>query len=178
LRLVGHAGPDTLQEIKAEAQRTQAAQMALRDDPVARLEIEKRLLLDEVFPRLIAAAGQTVHFAGPATQVVIASGNAPVNAQQTSNDLSAILPLLDEFRRRRAELGLAQDQEVRLEKAVRSVEQELHKSDPAPSVVAGGLKVVKEIATKVIVNVAEKALTDHWHLLLDQLTHFINLHAR
>jgi hypothetical protein len=61
-----------LEKIKVEAQQSQAAQIALRDDPAARWEIEKRLLLDEVFPRMFASAGQHIHITGPATGMVIA----------------------------------------------------------------------------------------------------------
>jgi hypothetical protein len=45
---------------------------------------------------------------------------------------------------------------VRLGKAVLSVEEELRKNEQKPSVVSGGLKVVKEIAVKVLENAAGK----------------------
>jgi uncharacterized protein YjbI with pentapeptide repeats len=157
------------------SEQPHAAQIALRDEPAARWEIEKRLLLDEVFPRLLAPAGPHIQFAGPATGVLIASGQASVNAQITANNLAKIQPLLEEIARRSDELNLPKDQEARLENAIQSVEHELKKSDPKPSIVTSGLKVVKDIAVKVLESTAEKGLTDHWHLLLNQLTHLMSL---
>ncbi len=65
---IDDADSRAVEEIKADAQKAHAAQMAIRDDRVAQLEIERRLLLDEVFPRMLAAAGHHVHFAGPANR--------------------------------------------------------------------------------------------------------------
>jgi hypothetical protein len=93
----------------------------------------------------------------------------------TVNDAAAIVPLLEELTRRRAELALPKDQEARLENALHSVRQELRKDEPKSSVVSGGLKIAKEIATKVITDTATKALTEHWSPLIHQLTHFINM---
>lgn len=175
---VGDVDSGRVEQIKTEAEQSQAAQVALRDNPVARWEIEKRLLLDEIFPRMLATAGQHVEITGSATGVIIASGYASVNAQHTINESGPILSLLHEVMSRNEELGLEKDQTLQLEKVVRSVEQELHTSEPKRSVVSSGLKIVKEIAVKVIENTAEKALTDHWHPLIDQLTHFVNLLTR
>jgi Pentapeptide repeats (8 copies) len=157
-----------LEEIKAEALRAHAAQIAMRDDHIAQLKIERRLLLDEIFPRMLASAGHHVHIAGSATGVLIASGSASINAPVTANDLSSILPILDEVLIRRSELALPHDQDALLETAIRSVREELNKEKPRNSVIAEGMKMVKEIAVKAAVSAAEK--TD-WHSLLNQLTH-------
>jgi hypothetical protein len=175
---VEEAQPGRFEEIKTEAHRSQAAQIALREDRATRLEIEKQLLLDEVIPRMIASGGQHIQIIGSATGVAIASGNASVNARLTVNDLSAIFALLNEFARRHAELGLDKAQQEQIENAIESVKQELHRSEPRHSVISRGLSIMKEIGVKVIESAAEKALTNHWDPLLDQVTHFVNLLAR
>jgi uncharacterized protein YjbI with pentapeptide repeats len=176
---VENAEDGVVEKINVEAQQSQAAQIALRDDSAARWEIEKRLLLDEVFPRMLASAGQHIQITGAATGVVIAGGpNASVNSRLIVNDAAAIAPLLEELTRLRAELDLPQDQEARLESAIQSVRQELRKDEPKSSVVSGGLKIAKEIAAKVIAETATKALTEHWSPLIDQITHFINAIGR
>lgn len=103
--IVADADTATFEDIKAEAKRSQEAQIALREDQAKRWEIEKRLLLDEVFPRMLAAAGHQVQIAGDATGIVIAGGDASI---QTINDLSAIRTMLDEVMNHRAELARRQ----------------------------------------------------------------------
>jgi hypothetical protein len=170
---VDNADSTTLEEIQSTATQSQAAQIALRDNEIARLEIQKRLLLEEVFPRMLAAAPQ-IHFAGPATNIALALGGSTVNAHQTINDSETIITLLNQIMTHRAELALPQSQQARLEDAVQSVEHELDKPDPKPSVVSSGMKVVKEIATKVVESAAEKALLENWHPWLTQLTQLIH----
>jgi hypothetical protein len=96
---VEEADARTVEEIKAEAERSQAVQIALRDESkrAERLEIEKRFMLEEVFPRMLAAAGPQVQIAGAATGLVIANGNASVYAPQTINDPSAIRNVQEEM---------------------------------------------------------------------------------
>jgi uncharacterized protein YjbI with pentapeptide repeats len=163
--------PETIDEIRAEATRSQSAQLALRDDEIARLKIQKQLLLEEVFPRMLAAAPQ-LHFAGEATNVAIAIGNSTVTAHQTSNDTKALLALLDQIKAHTAELP--RPQQTQLEAATQSIEHELSKPEPKRSVIASGLKAIKEIAMKVVTSEAEKALEEHWHPWLSQLTSLIH----
>jgi uncharacterized protein YjbI with pentapeptide repeats len=158
-------------EVKADAQRAHAAQIAIRDDRITQLEIEKQFMLSEVFPRMIAAAGHHVHIAGSATGVLIASGPASINAPVTANDLPSLLPLLTEIMNRQDDLSLPKNQETQLETAIQSVKEELKKEKPKTSVVREGLQIVKEIAVKAAANAAEKA---DWHSMMKQLTHFIH----
>jgi hypothetical protein len=69
-------------------------------------------------------------------------------------------------------LDLPKAQEARLETAIGSVKQELQNSDPKRAVVSEGLKIVKDIAVKVIASTAEKA---DWHSMLNQLGHYIRM---
>jgi uncharacterized protein YjbI with pentapeptide repeats len=169
--IVEGANGSVFDEVNADAQRAHAAQIAVRDDRITQLEIEQRLLLDEVFPRMLAAAGHHVHIGGSATGVLIASGPASINAPVTVNDLPSILPLLTEIMNRRVDLSLPENQETRLETAIQSVQEELKKEKPKTSVVTESLKIVKEIAVKAAVNAAEKA---DWHSMMNQLTHLIH----
>jgi uncharacterized protein YjbI with pentapeptide repeats len=166
---VENGDPAELEEIQTEANRSQTAQIALRDDEITRLKIQKQLLLDEVFPRMLAAAPQ-IHFADRATNVAIAVGNSTVEAYQTHNDTKALLALLKQINGHRAELALARPQQIQLEETLHSVQHELSKPEPKSSLVASGLKIIKETVTKALESAAEKAITDHWHLWLIQLT--------
>ena len=165
---VEEADPQAVENIRAEADRSQAAQIALRDDQIARLKIQKQLLLEEVFPRMLAAAPQ-VHITESAN-VAIAIGSSTVQATQTHNDAKTLLDLLDKINTHRAELELPEPQQANFEQAVQSVQTELGKSEPKRSVVLTGLKVIQDIATKVVESAAEKALTDNWHTWFTQLT--------
>ncbi|WP_263381871.1 pentapeptide repeat-containing protein [Granulicella arctica] len=153
--------------IREEAQRAQSAQIALRDDQIARLQIEKQLLLGDVLPRMLAAAGQHVEISGTATNLVIASGQASVRAKQVTGESEAILGLLQTMMGRIGEV--APVDRPKLEDAVSSVEQELGENKPKSSVLAAGLGVVKEIAVKVVESASEKALLEHWQPIVHQL---------
>ena len=168
---------ETVDEIREEATRSQSAQIALRDNEIERLRIQKQLLLDEIFPRMLAAAPQ-VHFAGDATNVAIALGGSTVTAHQTHNDTKAILALLDQISSHRPELGLTPAQQTDLEEAWESVRNELAKPEPKPSKVSAGLKIIKEIATKVVESAAEKAITDNWDVWLSHLTTLMHRFAQ
>lgn len=160
--------PKTVEDIREEAARSQSAQIALRDDEITRLKIQKQLLLEEVFPRMLAAAPQ-VHITESAN-VAIAIGSSTVQATQTHNDAKTLLDLLGNINSHRAELELSEPQQANFEQAVQSVQTELGKSEPKRSVVSTGLKVIQDIATKVVESAAEKALTDNWHTWFTQLT--------
>jgi len=174
---VEEADARTVEEIKAEAERLQAAQIVLRDESkrAERLEIEKRFMLEELFPRMLSAAGPQVQIAGAATGLVIASGNASVYAEQTINDLSAIRTLLDEVMNRRAELGLPQNQVQQFERAIRDVQEEMLKSQPRHPVVSGSLKMALDFIVGALANATGTALaTNTWQPLADQLRHLLN----
>jgi hypothetical protein len=85
-----------LAEIEGLAKQLQQAQMALRDESrrAERLQIEKELLVNEVFPRVLTATGQQIHIGGSATGVLIAGGTASIKAHQKIYDRSTILELL------------------------------------------------------------------------------------
>jgi hypothetical protein len=166
--VVENADSTTFEEIKAEAYRAHVAQIAIRDDRILQLEIERRLLLDEVFPRMLASAGHQVHIAGPATGVLIASGNASINAPVSANDFSAILPVLDAILNRRAEL--AKHDREQLENAIQSVKQEAQKAEPKHPMISEGLKIVRDIAVKAAATSAEKA---DWHAIINRLSHLL-----
>jgi uncharacterized protein YjbI with pentapeptide repeats len=161
--------PETIDDIRAEATRSQSAQIALRDDEITRLKIQKQLLLDEVFPRMLAAAPQ-FHFADRATNVAIAVGGSSITAHQAHNDTKAILAVLDRINSHREELAFTLAEQTRLEAAIESVRHELSKPEPKSSLVSSGLKIIKETATKALESAAEKAITEHWHEWLIQLT--------
>jgi Pentapeptide repeats (8 copies) len=164
---IDDTAPETIDNIRAEATRSQSAQLALRDDEITRLKIQKQLLLEEVFPRMLAAAPQ-VHFAAEATNVAIAIGNSTVTAPQTHNDAKALLALVNQIKSHTAELP--HPQQTQLEAATHSIEHELAQPEPRRSVIASGLQVIKEIAIKVVASGAEKTIEEHWHPWLSQLT--------
>jgi uncharacterized protein YjbI with pentapeptide repeats len=165
--VIEDTNPERVDNIRAEANRSQAAQLALRDDEISRLKIQKQLLLEEVFPRMLAAAPQ-VHFAAPATNVALALGSrSTINAHQVHNDTESLLALLRQIQLHSADATHGQQQ---LTQAIAATEAELAKPSPKPSRIAAGLKIIQEIGTKVVENAAEKAITENWHTWLSQLS--------
>lgn len=168
---IADADAETVQTIDAEAQRLLVAQIAMRDNEIVRLQIQKQLLLDDVIPRMLAAQGQHVQIAGAVSgPLVIAASNATMHAQQTINDFTAIRTLLDQVLTRREELGLASDQAESLEAAVRDVQTELKNSQPRHPVILEGLKTVKDVVINALGNAVGTAFaTNTWKPMLDQV---------
>src|SRR4051794_6441496 len=124
--------------------------------------------MGKVFTKALSEAGGTVHnvFSGTFNNSAVAVGHRAT--AQITNDLSQIVPLLDQLSSRRTELGLPKDQDTQLADAIQTVKQEAQKSDPKPSVVSSSLKVVKDIAVKVVEKAAQNAVPEHlWQPLHD-----------
>jgi len=81
-------------EVQKVARALQAAQLELRDERRRRkrLEIEKRLLLDEVFPRVLAASApkQMTATASGGSTIVIESPRVIAASHEAINDVDAI----------------------------------------------------------------------------------------
>jgi hypothetical protein len=124
---------------------------------------------------LANSGGQRVHIAGAATRVVIAGGQASVQANVRANDFSGVMALVDDILLRRGELGLTPEQEAQLDNATATVKGELKKEEPKKSVVSRGLEMIQDIAVKNNQQRREKAISGNWPVLLEQLKHALSL---
>jgi hypothetical protein len=74
--------------------------MALRDSNrlVERLQIEKGLLLEEVFPRMVGSSSTTVNVAGPTTNLAIGFDRAAPHITYSGGiDSESLLELIHEI---------------------------------------------------------------------------------
>jgi uncharacterized protein YjbI with pentapeptide repeats len=172
---VENAQPDQIALIKAEAEHFKAQLHTVQNDLA--LERKMKEYLGEIISQALAnSGGQHVHIEGSATGVVIAGRKAKVRAHIKANDLSGLTTLIEDILRRRDELGgLTHEAQAQLESAGAVVHDELQKSKPKTSVLAGSLKVMKDMAVKVVESTAEKAVSEHWAGIVEQLKHFIYL---
>ena len=162
-----------LAKVREDALASQAAQVALRDNQIVRLQIQRDLLLEDVLPRMLAAAGQHVQITGAATNLVISAGRSTVHAEHAFQTHEALADILKALKGSQEELEKATADASKVERAVVSVEHELQKSTPAASVVARSLGVIQEVLLKVVEGASEKAILEHWHPLLNGVTHAI-----
>jgi uncharacterized protein YjbI with pentapeptide repeats len=178
---VGEADEETVEEVRSNAIQVHTAQLALRDNEILRLETEKKYLETFVSERLIkamltATTTQNV-FNAPVYGSAFSSGNAHVEIQQTINDNSAILALLEKIMKQRADLHLDHAETGLLAAEVDAARAELEKSAPSPSMLARSLKFVQKMAgeavTKAAGKLGEEALSADWPSLLHQLNQFV-----
>jgi uncharacterized protein YjbI with pentapeptide repeats len=168
--IVEDADSRVVEEIRAEAQRLQSLLLAQRER-IAQLETEKRIIWDEVFPRMLAST-QSIQISG-STGVIIATGHATIN----QTDVSTVLRILDEVSRRQAELALSKEESEQVAEAIRTVRHEAQTTAPIPSKLQKALEVFKFVAAKVATKALENAVPEHlWQPLHDhvlQLTQII-----
>jgi len=167
----------SLDKLQKDAVELQAAQMELRDERRRRerLEIEKKVLLDEVFPLILAslAPKQITATASGGSTIVVDSTHVEATSRQTINDVDAIKNLVEEVFGRRAELGLAGAQVTRLEEAIQAVREELRAGQPKTSVLREGLNTLRNVVEGAVGSALAAAAREHWSEILQTLSQLL-----
>jgi uncharacterized protein YjbI with pentapeptide repeats len=167
---------ETTARIRDEVQQAYHAQLALRDNEIGRLQIQKDYLESFVSERLMkallaAGASQNV-FNAPVNGVVISSGNSRVDFQQTLNDNSGALTLLEKMMQRQADLGLSAVEAAQLTGALASASRDLGAATRDKPISSKSLEFVQKLATEAVMKAAgklgESAVTE-WQTWLHQL---------
>jgi uncharacterized protein YjbI with pentapeptide repeats len=179
---VGYADPETTEKIKVDAMQVYLAQLALRDNEILRLQIQKEYLEDFVSEKLLSrmlTAGYPKNvFNAPVTGVVISNDHSKVNFHQTVSDSSVLLALLEKIMDHCADLGLSTEEQAELEQERRSTKAELDKKTPDNRVVSNGLEFFKRIvaktASKTVGNFEDKVVSADWQSWLHQLNQLIH----
>jgi uncharacterized protein YjbI with pentapeptide repeats len=172
---IGDADTETSERIKVDAMRVVQSQLALRDNEILRLQIQKEYLesfVSEKLMRAILTAGspQGNVFVGPVYQPMLTAGDSHIH--QTINDNSTVLALLENIMNRSAELGLATGDAAKLETQLQSATAELQKTSPDKSVLSRSIGFIQMLATEAVKGavgkIGESAVAD-WQVWLHQL---------
>ena len=179
---VGDADTETAEKIKADAMRVYQAQLVLREKEAERLQIEKSylesLFLGRLIPAMLSAGAPQNVFNAPVTGLVLASGDAKVNFQQTVNDNSALIALLERMIDRRADLNLPPLEAAQIETELKSAKSELQKPDPDASALKKSTQFIQKLATEALARAAgklgEAAISADWSTWLHELSRFVS----
>ena len=172
---IGDADTETSERIKVDAMRVVQSQLALRDNEILRLQIQKEYLesfVSEKLMRAMLTAGSPHGnvFVGPVYQPMLTAGDSHIH--QTINDNSTVLALLENIMNRSAELGLATGDAAKLETELQSATAELQKTSPDESVLSRSIGFIQMLATEAVKGAAgkigESAVAD-WQAWLHQL---------
>jgi len=164
----------SLLRIDAEALRD--LQIALRESNRLneRLTIEKSLLLDDVFPRMIGKMTNTVNIVAPTKSLAIGFGHS--SPQVTDNegvDSDALLELIREIKGQLANLPPKQSLAIEIAEAIEMAQESVTRKKIEPSLVAKTLKALRELLLKAVMNEATSVIGEHLPQLLKQLEHVI-----
>ena len=183
---VSEADAETTEKIKADAVRVFQSQLALRDNQITRLQIEKEYLetfvSERIIHKMLAAAAPQTTFNAPVYNASFASGGSHVQIEQTIHDNAALLSLLETMLAARKSLPLAPEQSSQLEGELASAASELQKPAPNHSVLSESLGAVKQLAMEGLKKAAgklgEQAVSADWHgwlTQLQELSHHLHL---
>jgi len=186
---LGDTDAETTEKIKADAMRVFQSQLALRDDQITRLRIEKEYaeaFSDKLIQRMLTATAPSNIFNAPVYNAAFASGSSSIAADQsiaqTVHDNAALLSLLETMLNRLADLGLSSSAADRFKDQVNTVATELNKKEPDKSVLAKSLGFVRELAKEGLKKAAgtlgEHAVSADWHgwfTQLQELSHHLHL---
>ncbi len=168
LIVVEEVGGADVKVLKEQALELQAAQLELRDEKRLRerLEIEKMLLVNEIFPAMLAATKKTEIVVSAAVgSLVVDSSHVTVKTHQSMNDTAAIRAVVDDIFSRRSELLLETNQLTRLEESIKSVQHQLDALQPNTSVIREGIRTVRN----VLEGAAGSTLASAWWPALNQV---------
>jgi uncharacterized protein YjbI with pentapeptide repeats len=173
---VGDSDAETTEKIKADAMRVFQSQLALRDDQILRLRIEKEYaesFSDRLVQRMLTATAPQNTFNAPVYNAAFASGSSSIAVDQTINDNAALLSLLQRMLDRQADLQLSRPEAEKLEEQANTAAAELKKREPDKSVLARSLGLVQELAKEGLKKAAgtlgEHAVSADWHGWFNQL---------
>jgi hypothetical protein len=141
------------------------------------LEIEKGLLLDEVFPQVLAisAPKQMTATASGGSVIVLEGKNVVATSHQTINDADAISALVGEIFDHRRGLRLPSGELTKLEGAIQSVGEELRAGQPKTSVLREGLNTVRTILEGAAGSGLATAIHGNWSQILLALSQLLHL---
>ena len=178
---VADSDPDTVDNVRSDAEAVYHAQLALRENENLRLETEKKYLESFVSERLIksmlSAAAQQNVFNAPVYGAALSSGNSSAVVHQTVNDEALLLALLESMLQHENELLLERAKAESFHAEVEAAKAELEKPEPRPSVLLRSLKflqkVVGEAVSKAAGKLGEDVVSADWSGWLHQLNNFV-----
>jgi uncharacterized protein YjbI with pentapeptide repeats len=178
---IGDAEFEAAEKIKADAMQIVQAQLALRDNEILRLQIQKEYLENFVSEKLVKAmltaeTTQRIVFKGPVYQPVLTAGDAEIH--QTINDNSALLALLKNMMDHRADLELSLADSAELDSELHSATAELQKKIPDKTILSKSIGFIQKLATEAVTKAAgkfeDKIGSGDWQAWLHQLNQFIH----
>ena len=175
IRAEGTAAHELL-ALRDEAEKLRDLQTNLRASErlIDRLQIEKDLLLDEVFPRLAARSVNTVNITAPTTHMAIGFDHSSPQAMHSEGlDTKAILELLGDIKSQTASLNPRQPLAIEVAQAIEIAQGTLIQRESKPSILSEALNSVKEVATRALTSEAATMLGDRLPALIQQLEHFL-----
>ena len=172
---LGDADDTVKAQVESEATELVRMQLKLREDEALRLQIENTTLkqLHETTIRMMLTAGAPqTHFHGPVGVAALPSGSATVQINQSVNDNTELIQLLEKLLTHKAEFTATQATEIETAKA------ELQKSNPDKSVLSRSLDFLKTLPKEAVIKgvgkLGERAASADWPNLLHQLGEFIH----
>src|ERR1022692_3172661 len=147
--VIEDSGGTSVQQLREAARDLQAAHLALNLEQERRRQVEAKLdvVLDQVFPRLLAAATseRAVNVYGTAGSVVVGGFGHSVTGNATANDLVAIRELIIGIEKEKAELGVPPDSLSRLEIAMNEILAQLSTPAQNTSAMREALRTVRNV---------------------------------
>ena len=174
---IGDPDSETADKIKSDALKIHQAQLALRDNEILRLQIQKEYLesfVSEKLVRAVLSVGTPRNiFNASVTGVVISSGKSKVDFRQTANDNSALLALLEGMMDHRGDLDLPPAEAAEFSSELQSATAELQKKEPDESILSRSIGFIQKLASEAVIKAAGKlgeAAAENWHAWLLQLS--------
>jgi len=172
---LGEANDTVKAQVESEATDLVRMQLKLREDETLRLQIENATLkqMHETIVRMMLTAGAPqTHFHGPVGVAALPSGSATVQVNQSVNDNTELIQLLEKLLLDKTELTPAQATEIEAAKV------ELQKINPDKSVLSRSLDFLKTLPKEAVIKgvgkLGERAASADWPHLLHQLGEFIH----
>ena len=165
-----------LSSLQAAAEKMRDLQIQLRasDHQIERLQIEKGLLLDEVFPRLGARSINTVNIGAPSTHLAIGLGGSSVQLTHGEGpDSEALLSLLGDIKSQVTGLEPRRSLAIEIAEAMGTAQDALAEKDATPSYLARALTCVRDAVVKALTSEAASKLGDSLPMLIQKLEHAI-----
>jgi hypothetical protein len=161
------------------------SQLALRDNQILRLRIEKEYaesFSDKLIQRMLTATAPSNTFNAPVYNAAFASGSSSIAIDQTINDNAALLSLIETMLHHIGELRLSTSETQRFEEQANKAAAELEKPQADKSILARSLGFIEELAKEGLKKAAgtlgEHAVSADWHgwfNQLQELSHHLHL---
>jgi uncharacterized protein YjbI with pentapeptide repeats len=180
IRVEGAARTE-IEGIKADAEALRIAQVELRESRRSneRLEIQKALLLEEVFPKIIQHAGGTVNVLAPTNNLAVGIGGGRAQATQNEGigeeELGEIIrQIRSEFASLPANSSLA----IEIADAIQIAQEAQANCEAKPSIFSNALMAPRDAAVRAAASEGAAAIGAHLPALLQKLEHYISAVAQ